>query len=189
MSGKPRNKLESPYTSHPKSDHNRSKSSYIKGPSNLKSIFQVYREAGISGKSSKEIKPTKDVNSTLPIHIGKDNLKIGGINFKLSKNSGKHKKKGNFHDTSMNSYTATINTRNRASKKPEYLRHNEVQKFSQNDYVQIEDRSHDFTNYLNSMPGSAALTEYVNRPIKSPTVNKAVSFSFGLRGLKCIYNL
>jgi hypothetical protein len=49
-------KMESPYSSHPKSDHIRSKSSYIKGPKAFKSIFKVYREAGVTGKSIKDMK-------------------------------------------------------------------------------------------------------------------------------------
>lgn len=49
-------KMESPYSSHPKSDHIRAKSSYIKGPKSFKSIFQVYREAGINNKPVRDIK-------------------------------------------------------------------------------------------------------------------------------------
>jgi len=51
-------KRENPYSSHPKTDHIRSKSSYV-GPSSFKSIFQIYREAGVNGKNYKEIKMNK----------------------------------------------------------------------------------------------------------------------------------
>ena len=51
--------MESPYSSHPKSDHNRSKSSYVKGPKSLKSIFQVYRDNGLTENSAIDQKQSK----------------------------------------------------------------------------------------------------------------------------------
>ena len=115
--GKPKTfkKMESPYSSHPKSDHNRSKSSYVKGPKSLKSIFQVYRNNGSTENSAIDQKQTKNVNSSMPIQIGIESFKIGSINFKLNKNQSK-KSTAIDNNVSVNSYVASINTRNKMTK-------------------------------------------------------------------------
>lgn len=125
--------IESPYSSHPKSDHNRSKSSYVKGAKTLKSIFQVYRETGLTDKSKNSEKSKNSINSKSPIHVGKDTTNKNLSNFRYL---------------------------NMASK---------------NDYVQTEEKSHDFSNYLNSIPNSISLTEFYNKPIKSPKITKTVT--------------
>ena len=110
--------LESPYSSHPKTDHNRSKSSWVKGSKALKSIFQVYRETGLADKTDK-IKSNVDINT------------------------------GKFDKTKR--------------------------KENKSDYVQTDEKSQDFSNYLNSIPNSKSLSEFSNRPIKSPKITKIVA--------------
>jgi len=167
-------KMESPYSSHQKSDHTRSKSSCVKGPKILKSIFQIYREAGMTGKSSKNIKQSQNINSTLPIHVGKDSFRIGGINFKMNKHMSRLKCKPQ-KEINLNSYMVDLNTRSRSNEKSDLPQSKGIKKVTQNDYVQIEDKSHNLSCYLNPNSGVNSSGDSSVKTRKSPTVNKAVS--------------
>ena len=168
-------KMESPYSSHPKSDHIRSKSSYIKGPKSFKSIFQIYREAGINGNNLKDLKSSK-INTSLPVQFGKEGVKIGSLNFKVKKGNSKSRRTQK-HDKSLPSHSVSMNTRNRSSNKRGDLIDKRSKKIDTigtlvpNDYVQIEDKPK-YGQILDN-PSFAPMSDFIAKATKSPTVQKS----------------
>lgn len=142
----------------------------MKGPKALKSIFQIYREAGSVDKSSKDLK--QNINSTAPFNMGKDSYKIGGISFKLGKNISKSKRHAH-KNVNLKNYMMDFNARSRSNERSINQQIEDLRKIAQNDYVQINEKGHNLSTYLNPTDNSSL--DYSGKPKKSPQMKKAVS--------------
>ncbi|CAI2373701.1 unnamed protein product [Moneuplotes crassus] len=146
-------KRESPYSSQPKADHIRSKSSYIKGPSSFKSIIQKYRERGISGNNSKDLKISKNKHF-LSSPSKKNAFQVENIKFKTKKSTSKPRRV--LKNDSISSQSHSLNTRNRSTKRSDLLKKQAHQK---------------------KASGTLIPNEYSNKFAKSPTVPKHKSLT------------